>query len=149
MDRELTRKGAWSKDLNPKSIVGFDEGVGYLDRMIAGGDHFLPSRPKRSGGNENENKNKNHKHKNQQSHAKKNPQIQTPIVNIDYASWVADRKRKFPKISTDNNEPDLSEMSPSKNSHEQPNKIGNSSAIPKRKKTLFEKLIEMDQQSTE
>jgi hypothetical protein len=163
MDRESTGNNNLSKSLAPADIVGLNESLGYLDRMIAGGDHsqrqFLGRANKGSGHGQKKFK----KEKNQQNSDKACLQNQSPVVNIDDASWIADRKRKFPKLGGDvsaqnndsaptetNDNPSDRESPRSKNTtRDKPNITAKCPEPPRRRKTLFEKLIEMDQQSTE
>lgn len=149
----------WFRDVNPLERVGLAESVSYLDRMIGGGGRtqrqFLTSK-KRDPLNKT-----NNKHHRPSDCNKESTKPNVPGLDLDGANWIADRKKRFPKIAnSDTSGGDANEnmscevgvKNESKDnsgldnkSHFQHLKSNTKNAsIVTRKKTLFEKLMEMD-----
>lgn len=154
---------AWFNDIaKPAGSSGLGDTVDYLDRLIAGGNpsqrQFLPAssrgQPARQTG---DNRKKNTLPLNKKQGDKRPLVSQPSTINIDDESWIADRKKKFPKIGGANIEEVSKE--PATNRHKESQSTGPSQSDtplksdskmkqnpPKRKMTLFEKLMEMDRQ---
>lgn len=168
MDKKPNKN--WFNDILPPTQVSLGDGVSYLDRMIAGGDpsqrQFLPSGSK----NKFNNKSKPNSVFNKSKSSDKKPlEVKTPSVNLDDESWITDRKKRFPKLKNDlkgNEEiqtinvesldraPKSCLLNDSTLPKQDPPKVASNEKTKsinklKRKMTLFEKLMAMDEQQNE
>lgn len=165
------RDKSWFGDIaRPSGTGSLSDTVGYLDRLIAGGDPTqrqflavgLKNQADRNKGNNNSNISKNNTLQTRKFNDKRTSGSKSPKVNVDDESWIADRKKKFPKISCvkENNDISLEKEATTTSTREaisnkkidrKPAMKGKSNndvkSQPKRRMTLFEKLIEMDQQT--
>lgn len=160
---------SWFNDIVlPVGKGSLGDGLGYLDRMIGGSNpsqrQFM-SMGKKAQGPRNNSANKKNNTLPDRKFCDKRPLESKPIdVNVDDETWIADRKKKFPKIKSPSHNDDsdipldrvIRCPSPKDDSKEpiqdikpcKTNNKANGSGPPKRKMTLFEKLTQMDEQST-
>lgn len=157
---------------SPKNTGTLTQSVDYLDRLIGGEfsqkQYFMTTRkrnfpePKRTKGNTNEFAITNIT-KNKQQEAKSISIKKSNIIDIDDNKWIEERKRKFPRVDGNpevtkngtnpkiNNVPQESgnlavnnfnnNVNPSQKNRKN-KRSDNTSSISKRKKTLFEMLMD-------
>ena len=134
----------WFQDIIPPTNQGFVDGTGYLDRLMSGSSdplqrQLLSVSSKTKPGPARNNKNKSFASNKKFNHNNKAPSSGPIEQNIDDISWIAERKKRFPKTNPDS--------SPSKDTQTILNNTKSQApVIAKRKMTLFEKL--MDDQQT-
>lgn len=162
----LDKSSKWFDSIKPPENKMPGGGAGYLDRMMGTSEQvqrqFLTnprsqiqkSKPKINS---------------QASKPKQNPAIKTkitnPAIDVEDANWIADRKKRFPKTTADlandkcdtiaaavkttaipQDTPKENPISQQPSSTAKPNNKGPQAPNNnRRKKTLFEKLMEMDQ----
>lgn len=161
MDR---KKGNWIDDLQHTGKITLKDSVGYLDRMISGGctneRQFLQT-PKRRDFNKF-NKIQKFTPNNNNNNNKDSSQAKLPRVDVDDANWIAERKKRFPKVSArcgDTAENEINDQPVHSDETSQPyddvssykfkpNRFSEITTKNTRKKTLFERLIEMDKDAT-
>lgn len=159
MDR---RPNNWYNEIAPPGKSTLSDSVGYLDRML-GSSGMRDKQFLRPGGPKQAKNNNGARPRQQQTDRfNKNPasnQVKAPnVVDIDDANWIEARKKRFPKTNDDlhnkstqpqcDNEtaPQVSAHTPSQPSSSahigRPAKVDCDSNVPRRKKTLFEKLMD-------
>lgn len=131
MDLPIEKK--WFSGI-PPPVAGLSDSVDYLDRMIAGSK----PQPIRYNAHKRKHNNKNKGHTNQTNRRPNLVSQASKTVEIDDATWLADRRKKFPKVGS---EPSRME-SPKPNPKSTPNNRLKTEPKKERRKTLFEKLVE-------
>lgn len=148
----VKNQNKWFNDITPPD-GGLSESVGYLDRLISGRGQKELLLPKTQVCRGNSSRGSNQQHKRgDHSKLQNNTKTTAPIIQIDDAKWLEERRKKFPKNDASNfshttvleNNP--IEIKKELNITRTSKTVPNSSNEPSRnrKKTLFEKLMDSD-----
>ena len=148
------KREKWFDSITPPQSNGSSTCANYIDHIIGDGADFTArqfmfsnKRNNQKQPKQNSNSNCNNKYKTNWSANTKSSLNKTkvPTVDLDDESLIAARKQKFPKIgqaSSSNVEQSQKQIIPPVKSC--PVKSAKGCSAPTRRKTLFEKLIEMD-----
>lgn len=140
----------WFNDIVPQEETTLRQSVGYLDRMISGGTQKQYLISNRKGPIKQTRPQKQNDDKRTPRKLKHSKDI------IDDAKWIEERRNRFPKVGADKNpsKSQVNESNPQTSQNKNSSsgdttcrttkKSDNMSNSSQRKKTLFQKLMDMD-----
>lgn len=146
------KENKWFNDIPCPGKTTLSDGVGYLDRLIGGGGQKQFLTPNRREPTKNNRQRKQHS-KNKPTESKQTS------VDLDYIKWIEERKKKFPKTGVDGgtsktqSSVDIGDVTnqicstganTANGTSAKPEKSPMTTNSNPKRKTLFQKLMEMD-----